>query len=119
MLFGLVDFVLIALSPEFMHPANRLGSLSQPAVVHVLRAANGLRVLRTCRLFKGRWDGFCGGRFQIVFMRFHIFHNQILPPAVSHAWQATCQPASSMQLALDTMSAAVGVKKVKSMTNSI
>ena len=53
MLFGLVDFVLIALSPEFMHPANRLGSLSQPAVVHVLRAANGLRVLRTCRLFKG------------------------------------------------------------------
>ena len=62
-----------------------------------------------------RW----AGRFHFVFTCFHIFHNQILPPAVSPAWQATCQPPSSMQLALDTMSAAVGVKKVKSMTNSI
>ena len=58
MLFGLVDFVIIILG-TFM--PGRFGALSDPAVVHTMRAANSLRILRTCQLFKGRWDWKGGG----------------------------------------------------------
>ena len=58
LLFGLVDFVIILLGTVM---PVRFGGLSDPAVVHTLRAASSLRILRTCRLLKGRWDWKGGG----------------------------------------------------------
>ena len=51
MLFGLADFVFILLGPVVI--GRIFGSSEAPAFVHMMRAANSLRILRTCRLFKG------------------------------------------------------------------
>ena len=53
MLCGVVDFAFILLGT--LNP-ERFANLADPIVVHTLRATNSLRILRTCRLFKGRWD---------------------------------------------------------------